>query len=450
MKKKKLLCEKSLKAVLLLAILSICVNTWAQDEPIYYRIGWYGDNIDYDDTPRTFEFSRATNTYQKLFENFGENKQDTIGNRLSFLGTNNSFMPDESISYAFYVDTAYINRGTGWVKPQYMLAVDTFMVDHYNSLNWWGGSRYVIGRYLYNASMYAKSVEGSARTNFNKVQSVDHTKTRNPNGNAYIQGTGFERLAFSWAIHKGDSLYVLKGANLEPHYKGVDDDPYRLWLTLSKEYGEEGMYIDFNKLISENIIPGSEYQDGARTYYDFKPATALSPGKTIGLHAVIALDDNTHKDWVFSFRLVPKVDGLVSFAIESETTNRDVINGEFIRPEFGGWVGYQNNVPVILHTDINNMMADMNTYPFTISATNSPSVSNKVIADDTSTKISVIGGTGNITILNAANKKVIISDILGRTVANIRASSDNISVVAPSGIIIVAIEGEKAVKVIVK
>ena len=451
-----LLFRRSLKAVLLLAVLSICApNVWAQDEgPIYYRI-W---DENYDDTPRPLEFSRSVNNYEKLYENSVENKQDSIGNGLSFLGMNHSQMSGESTNYAFYVDTAYVNRSTGWIKPQYMLAVDNYIAsyhDHDSNGNCLTGDL-VIGRYLHNTAMYARSANASEQTNFNKVKSIDHISIRNPNGNAYLHGQYFERLAFAWAIHKGDSLYVLKGANLEPNYKGADNDPHQLWLTLTKEYGEEGASIDFDKLISENIIPGSEYQEEyyrspldseTRTYYEFKPVTALSPGKTIGLHAIIALDDNTHKDWVFSFRIVSKEDEPVSFLIESETTDRDSKNAPMILPEYGGWIGMQNGIPVILRTDIKEIS---NSLAFTITTTNSPSVNNSAINDTGTTKATVIGGTGNVTILNAANKRVIISDILGRTITNTRASSDNISVVVPSGIIIVTIEGEKAAKVIVK
>ena len=481
MKKKKLLCEKSLKAVLLLTVLSICSsNVWAQDEPIYYRIGWYGDDKDYTDTPRTLEFVRTTNSAQKLYENSGdylsldqsdirgdgggrmynkdvngEYKRDSLGNILSFLGVNNSFLNGESTNYAFYVDTAYVNRGTGLIKPQYMLAVDTHLPDDANG-------EYVIGRYLYNASMYASAAKSSVRTNFNIVQPIDMTKTREPNGEAYRYETFWDRLAFSWAIHKGDSLYVLKGAGLEPVYNGVDDDSRQLWLTLSREYGVEGKSVDFNKLISENIVPGSEYQETyyrspsdseTRTYYDFKPATALSPGKTIGLQAIIALDDNTHKDWVFSFRFNKSIDPyeiVAHFVIETETTDRNTQFGDFICPGFGGFIQYQNNVPVITRCDERELMAEFERLAFIAIPTDARPVSNKSVTSNAVNKAIVIGGTGNITILNAANKKVIISDILGRTVANIRASSDNISVVAPSGIIILAIEGEKAAKVIVK
>ncbi len=47
-------------------------------------------------------------------------------------------------------------------------------------------------------------------------------------------------------------------------------------------------------------------------------------------------------------------------------------------------------------------------------------------------------------------KKVVVSNILGQTVANEVLSSDNATIAAPSGVVVVAIEGAKAVKAIVK
>ena len=64
--------------------------------------------------------------------------------------------------------------------------------------------------------------------------------------------------------------------------------------------------------------------------------------------------------------------------------------------------------------------------------------------------IKVIAGEGNVTIAGAAGKKVVISNILGQVVANTVVSSDNATIAAPQGIIVVAVEGEEAVKAIVK
>ena len=65
-------------------------------------------------------------------------------------------------------------------------------------------------------------------------------------------------------------------------------------------------------------------------------------------------------------------------------------------------------------------------------------------------EISVIAGNGNVTINGAAGKKVTISNVLGQTIANTVLSSDNATISAPAGIVVVAVEGEAAVKAIVK
>jgi hypothetical protein len=67
--------------------------------------------------------------------------------------------------------------------------------------------------------------------------------------------------------------------------------------------------------------------------------------QTLGLHAIIALDDNTHMDWVFSFGYFEK--DVVEFVIETETTDRLTQYGAIIRPGYGGWLKTNNGVPVI-------------------------------------------------------------------------------------------------------
>lgn len=64
--------------------------------------------------------------------------------------------------------------------------------------------------------------------------------------------------------------------------------------------------------------------------------------------------------------------------------------------------------------------------------------------------VKVIAGNGQITIMGAAGKKVVVSNILGKVVANQTITSDNATIAVPAGIIAVAVEGEAAVKAIVK
>ena len=65
-------------------------------------------------------------------------------------------------------------------------------------------------------------------------------------------------------------------------------------------------------------------------------------------------------------------------------------------------------------------------------------------------EVKVIAGEGNVTIAGAQGKKVIVSNILGQAIANTVLSSDNATIAAPAGVVVVAVEGETAVKAIVK
>jgi hypothetical protein len=282
-----------------------------------------------------------------------------------------------------------------------MLAVDAYIPEECGECNPQTGNiegangKYVIGRYLYNTSMYARAVVDSVMfpsgkwgytdkyydaakgegipvsataaesgylltsNNFNKTLPVKDMQPRTPYGAAYLYNGYWERPAFAWAIHKGDSLYVLKGVGLEPVYKGAANDPYLLWMTLTKEYGAEGKYVDFQKMIEwcttgtyrEAYYPRGDvglYPE-MRTYRAFKAVKDYDDKHSIGLHAIIALDDNTHKDWVFSFRLTLK--DADDFVIESETTERDTGHGARIRVGYGGWIKSQNGVPVLSRSD---------------------------------------------------------------------------------------------------
>lgn len=65
-------------------------------------------------------------------------------------------------------------------------------------------------------------------------------------------------------------------------------------------------------------------------------------------------------------------------------------------------------------------------------------------------EVKVIAGNGNVQIAGAAGKKVVISNVLGQVIANTVVTSDNATIAAPAGIVVVAVEGEAAIKAIVK
>ena len=67
----------------------------------------------------------------------------------------------------------------------------------------------------------------------------------------------------------------------------------------------------------------------------------------------------------------------------------------------------------------------------------------------TTTEQAVIGGKGNVTILNAAGKSVVITNVLGQVVARTSVTSDNATISVPAGVVVVSLDGD-TVKAIVK
>lgn len=161
----------------------------------------------------------------------------------------------------------------------------------------------------------------------------------------------------------------------------------------------------------------------------------------------VALKANAHDMAKFSFRLVS--DESDDFLIESES--HDWKNGQWgefngtIAPSanMGGWVKVQNGVPVI----INDFEAAMQSDLYNVVTNEGGATANDEV---TISEVTVIAGEGQVTITGAAGKKVVITNILGQTVANTVLTSDNAAVAAPQGVVVVAVEGEEAVKAIVR
>lgn len=91
--------------------------------------------------------------------------------------------------------------------------------------------------------------------------------------------------------------------------------------------------------------------------------------------------------------------------------------------------------------------ADKTALPILVKAATELPVGNENI---NATEVKVVAGDGNVVIFNAAGKKVVVNNILGQVVANAVLSSDQVTLTVPKGIVVVAVEGENAVKAIVK
>lgn len=365
-------------------------------DPLYRRFNTINEG-ETNDNPDLVHFYHVYNTGQLLFENTGHIKEQQDywkDGKKNYLGvvldTENPNLESHS-STTIYVDTAYVNRGTGYIKPQYLLAVRPVIVEDTMGCDIYGEPTipmkgYVQAHYLINAhdSAYA-------------------TATANQD---YLWQRTWTRLVFTRAIHANDYLYILGDAVMPDEVYGKLKDG--------------GKIFDLDKL---------------HTY-------ALRTDNNI--HAIY-LGNNLHKDCVFSFRFVER--GSLNFIIESETTNRDTINGPMIAPCEGGWVKYQNGVPVITASDeVDGMEQAMLTDVRKATEGEKPTGNDKL---DTNA-VTVVGNAGGVTILNAAGKSVVINNILGQTVAKAVLTSDNETIPASKGVVIVSIDGEEAVKTLVK
>ena len=153
----------------------------------------------------------------------------------------------------------------------------------------------------------------------------------------------------------------------------------------------------------------------------------------------IALGNNNHKNVVFQFRLVGEDNN--RFLIESES------DPEMIAPEKGGWVKIQNGVPVIARFDtFNEALAQAEIFDVTDQIKYDATANDEVAVE----AVKVIAGDGQVTIMGAAGKNVTITNILGKVIASQVIASDNATIAVPAGIVAVAVEGEAAVKAIVK
>ncbi len=125
-----------------------------------------------------------------------------------------------------------------------------------------------------------------------------------------------------------------------------------------------------------------------------------------------------------------------AFAIESDGTYRIETAADANGSKY---VSYLNGILVLG----NREQAQL----FNVNTTDLTPTDNKKIA---TSEVTVIAGEGQVTIAGAQGKKVVVSNVLGQVVANTVIASDNAVIAAPQGVVVVAVEGEEAVKAIIK
>jgi hypothetical protein len=409
------------------------------------------------DAPRVLKIHRQLNKHEYLYED-GLSAHSYNQKGINYLGLSNADQNPEGekypdglvkFNYNLFIDTAYINRGTGYIKPQYLIAVDPEWVD---------SVRYTeeIAIDCCDKDIVQKSIPGYRYARY-LVNATDSARGPGDNGRGDIINNDYayrtwDRFVFVPAIHDytNDRLYILSEVKrLYPDKtkymrEGIDEDGNKKW------YYDVQRLKDDCPLLTRRPIGIGDKKPYA--YYDF------------GYLA------NYHNDVTFSLRFTnPKAknadlltgvdqegveNDTKSFLIESETEDRTsagaggTTGGPKIAPVQGGWIKLYNGVVTISRTsyeDAINLPDVFNIDDELLEITGGEATSNPDIAG-----IKVIAGVESVSILNASGKSVTVSNLLGQTVVKTVLSSDNATIKAPKGVVVVQIEGEKAVKAVIK
>ncbi|KKB55259.1 DUF6383 domain-containing protein [Parabacteroides gordonii] len=155
----------------------------------------------------------------------------------------------------------------------------------------------------------------------------------------------------------------------------------------------------------------------------------------------LAMDSSAFNVAKFAFRYVNNQEG--SFKIQTRYKEYSATSKEAFDESANdeGYLRWINGTIVVTNSYLNgetfNMEENFKGNP----------VANE---DITTSSVKVTTTEGKVIIAGAQGKKVTISNVLGQTVANAVLSSDKAEIATPSGVVIVAVEGEAAVKAIVK
>ena len=332
---------------------------------------------------------------------------------MSYLGMWNA--EEAEAGLAFILDTAVINRDNGDLKPQYLISVSrndqdtidaqpcTLDHEHLNGIDSMSCPHaqpmvpgFERGKYLVS---FADSVTVNGKD-------VPYTDIKN----------GYTRVGFVEAIRQADTLWILP-----EKFKALANED-----------------IDFDEL--------NAYNDSI---------SALNAKLKIKNQ----LDGVQHKNYTWSFRYVNPEDGGNHVTEEGEANQFLIESNKYagssdVAPNNAAWLKIQNGCVVLTGTSATFDDAKAGGDGALIFNVDGDNVTGDDLATDneeiTASEVTVIAGNGQITINGAAGKKVVVSNILGQVVANTVLTSDNATIAAPQGVVVVAVEGEEAVKAIVK
>ena len=342
-----------------------------------------------------------------------ENNSNLTDANVDYLGM---WTADKATGLSFQIDTAWVNRGAGYIKPQYLISV---------AHNDFAGTP---GKPC--------TEDGPHVDKDGNITDAEHCVHATP------AIPGFERAKYLVSFQDSVDVY------------GQD----KAYADIKGGYTRVGFVEGIRVADTLWILP-AEFVALANDKISFDALEAYNDSvKNLASKSYLIknrLDGDDHKNYTWSFRYVhPENAGNVTEeGVENqflfESNNYD---NKIIAPENAAWLKIQNGCVVL--TDKSST--------FSHAATGGDgalifNVENKVddqLATDNeeiaTSEVTVIALQGAVRVANAEGKKVVITNILGQTVANTVITSSDATIAAPQGVVVVAVEGEEAVKAIVK
>ena len=382
--------------------------------PLYRRFNselLEGNAGDATDSLRFVEMYRGENLQIEANPNF-------MKAGIDFLGIYTADKASSGLS--FIVDTAWVNRGLGYIKPQYLISIDRHDFEgvagepcQENGPHVDKDGNITDAAHCVHAKPLVPSFErGKYLINFHN----------NAAYNEDLLWKKYDRAGFVEAIRIQDTLYILRD-----EFKNLANDKIN---------------IASIKAAEEVAKKADEY---VNHIYDLSGDNHKYVTWSMRFKNKEVASNEKEEDRAFLF------ESMKDCARAGAMYTSGSGEGD-IAPVQASWLKMQNGCLVLSTGD--SKFDEFATANDDALIFNVKYVANDEIATDTeditTNTVSVVAGNGTVTIKGAANKKVTIANVLGQTIANTVLSSDDATIAAPAGVVVVAVEGEAAVKAIVK
>ena len=420
----------------------------ADETPLYRRFnsaaleGQAGDGVD---TLRFYEKYRKEYLMVEANPNF-------MVEHIDFLGIDAQDKAQGGL--AFIVDTAWVNRGAGNLKPQYLISIDRHDFDGVAGEPCTEAGPHVDESGHITDDPYAcvhahKAVPGFKRGKF-LINFHHFANNEKMVGSDDYKWAEYDRAGFKEAIIVKDTMYILRDEFKNLPNEEIDlakiasaeVEAMRAWTNagkadqnarnfLSYRYeltGDNHKYVTWSMRFFDRTVAANEVEADRAFLFESMKSLATS------------VKDKDNANYVHGEE-----------GVHNGKYNINSVDGD-IAPEQAAWLKMQNGCLVL--SDENSKFDEVATGADDALIFNVEHVDGDQVAVDNENiaveGVSVVAGNGQVTIMGAAGKNVTITNILGKVVASQVIASDNATIAVPAGIVAVAVEGEAAVKAIVK